>query len=133
MDKHHISTQPGWIIETGLQVEEGERVMHNIIDSGDIPEGITCANDMLALGAMRAIRERNLSIPDDIAITGFTETPFAELVYPPLTSVAQPTYEMGGIAAKLLLKQMENENTTPETVILNGILNKRASSLIIKQ
>ncbi len=130
MNKHKIKVDPEWIIETGLLVEEGERVMEKIIDSGNLPEGIICGNDMIALGAMRVIRKHNLRVPDDIAITGFSETPFAELVFPPLTSVAQPTYEMGEIAANLLLKQMESENTTPETVILNGILNIRESSKI---
>lgn len=132
MSKHHLNIESDWIIETGLLVEEGEKIMHQIIESGNIPQGITCANDMVALGAMRAIRTRNLKIPDDIAITGFSETPFAELVYPTLTSVIQPTYEMGEIAANLLLKQMENEYTTPETVILNGKINARASSQIRK-
>jgi DNA-binding LacI/PurR family transcriptional regulator len=129
MNKHHIAFGPDWIIETGLRVDEGERIMHQIIDGGVIPEGIVCVNDMVALGAMRAIRAHGLSIPNDIAVTGFTETPFAELVFPTLTSVAQPTYEMGELSAKLLLKQIENENMIPETVILNGILKVRDSSL----
>jgi len=69
-----------------------------------------------------------IEIPDDIALTGFSEIPFAELIDSPLTSVLQPTYEMGEIAAKLLLKQIDNESTIPETVILNGTLNIRQSS-----
>lgn len=129
MNKYHLPFEATWVIETGLQFEEGEKITHQIIESGNIPEGIACVNDMVALGAMCAIQKHNLAIPGDIAITGFTETPFAELVYPPLTSVVQPTYEMGEISAKLLLKQIENENMTPQTVILNGILNERTSSL----
>ena len=129
MSKYKIEIEPDWIVETGLLVEEGDRIMQKLIDNDNLPEGITCANDMTALGAMRAIKRNGLKIPNDISIVGFTETPFVELIDPPLTSVIQPTYEMGEIAAKLLLKQIENDNLTPETVILNGILNIRASSL----
>lgn len=129
MNKYNLPFEQDWIIETGLMVPEGEKTMKKILDSGNVPEGITCANDMIALGAIRAIRERGLSVPGNIAVTGFTETPFAEMVHPPLTSVLQPTYEMGEIAANLLLKQINEESTLPETVILNGILNIRGSSL----
>ncbi len=128
MKKHNLTAKPEWIIETGLYVEEGERVMQQIIDSAEIPEAIFCVNDMTALGAMRAIKRNGLSIPEDIAVAGFTETPFAELVDPPLTSVKQPAYEMGEIAADLLLKQIENDVLSQETVILNGTLNVRGSS-----
>jgi len=102
--------------------------MQLLIDKAELPDAIFCVNDMTALGAMRAIKRNGLRIPEDIALVGFSETPFVELVDPPLTSVSQPTYEMGETAAKLLLKQIENENLTIETVILNGSLNVRASS-----
>lgn len=129
LTKYKIDYSDSWIIEAGLFVEEGEQIMHQLIEENNIPEAIVCANDKTAFGAMRAIKHHGLKIPEDIAVTGFSETPFVEIVDPPLTSVAQPTYEMGEIAAKLLLKKIENETMTPETVILNGTLNVRASSL----
>ena len=132
LDKYGIKYDKDWIIETGLFVEEGEQVMQGLIEKDNIPDGIVCANDKTAFGAMREIKKNGLSIPTDIAITGFSESPLVELVDPPLTSVIQPTHEMGEIAAKLLLKKIENEHMTPETVILNGTLNVRASSLKVK-
>jgi DNA-binding LacI/PurR family transcriptional regulator len=133
MAKYQIAIDPSWIIETGLYVEEGEKTMQRLIDNNDMPEAIFCVNDMTALGAMRIIKKNGLRIPDDIAIVGFTETPFCPLVDPPLTSVHQPTFEIGQTAARLLLKQMESESyLIPETVVLNGTLNIRASSKKIK-
>ena len=129
LNKYKIDFKESWIIETGLFVEEGEKIMQKLLHENNLPEAIVCANDKTAFGAMRAIKKSGLKIPDDIAITGFSESPFVEIVDPPLTSVAQPTYEMGTIAAKLLLKKIENEFMTPETVILNGTLNIRASSM----
>jgi DNA-binding LacI/PurR family transcriptional regulator len=131
LQKHKIECSDEWVIEAGLFVEEGEQIMTDLIQNNDIPEAIVCANDKIAFGAMRVIKKAGLKIPDDIAVTGFSETPFVEIVDPPLTSVAQPTYEMGEIAAKLMLRKIENENMTPETVILNGSLNIRKSSIKI--
>jgi DNA-binding LacI/PurR family transcriptional regulator len=133
MDKYKIPYENDWIIETGLFVEEGDQKMQELIEKGNIPDAISCGNDKTAMGAMRAIKRNGLRIPEDIAITGFSETPFVELIDPPLTSVLQPTYEMGEIAANLLLKQIENESMTPETVILNGTLNIRESSVKKKE
>lgn len=129
MEKYNLHYDANWIIETGLRVDEGEQTMQRLIDAGNIPEAITCVNDMTALGAMKSLKKNGFHIPNDVAITGFTETPLAELIDTPLTSIVQPTFEMGQIAAKLLLKNIESGNMTPETVVLNGILNVRASSL----
>ena len=57
----------------------------------------------MTLGALDAIRERGLNIPDDISIVGFDDMPWANLLQPPLTAIAQPTYELGKQAAELLL------------------------------
>jgi DNA-binding LacI/PurR family transcriptional regulator len=128
MNKYQLPIETTWIIEAGLMVEEGEMTMQRLIDNNNLPEAITCANDMLALGVLKCCKRNGIRIPNDMAVTGFSETPFADLVDPTVTSVAQPTYEMGEIAAKLLLKQIDNENSIPETVILNGTLNIRQSS-----
>jgi len=68
-----------------------------------------------------------------VALVGFTESQLAQLVDPPLTSVAQPTHEIGRTAARLLLDQIESKGIfVPQTVILNGRLNVRESSMKIK-
>ena len=70
-----------------------------------------------------------MKIPDDIALVGFSESKMAEVVDPPLTSVSQPTFEIGRTAAELLLRQIEADGfATPKTVVLNGKLNVRGSS-----
>ncbi|MCX7840791.1 MAG: LacI family transcriptional regulator [Anaerolineae bacterium] len=65
------------------------------------------ANNLTTLGALAAIRERGLRIPDDISIVGFDDMPWATLLDPPLTAVAQPTYELGQQAAQLLLARLK--------------------------
>ena len=77
--------------------------MNSLIQSQNLPDGIFAVNDPTALGAMKALKKNGIKIPQDIGIVGFSETLIAELVQPSLTSVVQPTYQMGEVAAELLL------------------------------
>ncbi len=130
--KYGIKVSSDQIIETGLLVKDGERVMDQLIESQNLPDGIFAVNDPTALGAMKVLKRNGIRIPQDIAIVGFSETPIAELVQPSLTSVVQPTHQMGEVAAELLLKQIEsNSFNIPETVVLSGRLNVRESSVKI--
>lgn len=128
--KHKMKISANQIIETGFLFPDGERIIEKLIKAGNPFDGIFAVNDPTALGAMKAIKRNGIRIPQDIAIVGFTETPMATLVEPSLSSVLQPTRQMGKIAAELLLKQLEsNMFNIPETVILTGKLNIRESSL----
>jgi DNA-binding LacI/PurR family transcriptional regulator len=95
----------------------------------EITDAIFCFNDPTAFGALRALKEAGFSCPKDVALVGFSETEVAQLIEPSLTSVEQPTFEIGETAAKLLLKQIL---ITPapevETICLSAKLNIRNSS-----
>ena len=133
MNKHKLPFTSKQIIETGLFIEDGERVMENLIKNGTIPEAIFSFNDPTAIGAMKMLKKHKLRIPDDVAIVGFSESKLAPLVEPALTSVIQPTYEMGMQTAHLLLKQIESDcHAEVETIVLNGKINIRESSVKIK-
>lgn len=82
--------------------EGGYRAATSLLESAHPPDGLFVANNMMTLGALRALRDRSLRVPDDVSLVGFDEAPWATLVDPPLTVVAQPTYEMGRQAAQLL-------------------------------
>jgi len=72
------------------------------------PDGIFAISDRVAIGAMEAAKKLNLRIPQDLAIVGFNDEPIASLMSPTLTSVRQPALEMGRMAAKLLIDQIES-------------------------
>ena len=131
--KHKLPIDEGSIIETGVMISDGERVMEKLINDKNIPEAIFAVNDPTAIGAMMMLKKYGFKIPADVAIVGFTETKLATLIDPPLTSVAQPTNEIGRTAALLLLEQIETKGIfVPQTVILNGRLNVRESSMKLK-
>lgn len=128
--KHKLPVLESSIIETGLMINDGEREMEKLIRNNNLPEAIFAVNDPTAIGAMKTLKKNGYKIPDDVALVGFTETKLAELIDPPLTSVSQPTHEIGKIAAQLLLEQIESKGIfVPQTVILNGRLNVRESSM----
>jgi LacI family transcriptional regulator len=83
----------------------------------------------MTIGAVAAIEEHGLSIPADIALVGFDDFIWASLFRPTLTTVAQPTYELGQSAAQLLLRRIEGDGTVfPDRVLLPGSLIIRESS-----
>lgn len=131
--KHKIPFDESSIIETGFMISDGERIMEKLIIENNLPEAIFAVNDPSAIGAMKMLKKHGYKIPEDVALLGFTESKLAELIDPPLTSVAQPTKEIGRTAAKLLLEQIESKGIfIPQTVILNGRLNVRESSMKMK-
>jgi DNA-binding LacI/PurR family transcriptional regulator len=71
------------------------------------PTALVTANNQMTLGAMLAAKEAGLGIPEDISLVGFDDPEWAPLTDPPLTALAQPTYEMGVRAARLLLDRIE--------------------------
>ncbi|WP_405248381.1 LacI family DNA-binding transcriptional regulator [Cellulophaga sp. Asnod2-G02] len=123
----------GKIISCGFTMEDGERIAQEMIDKNQIPRAIFAANDSCAIGAMTIFKKNGVTIPNDIAIVGFTESSLAKHTHPSLTSVEQPTNDIGQTTAKLLLDQINNKGLfVPQTIILNGRLNIRESSVKIK-
>ncbi len=110
------------------KVDAGYAATLKMIDLGEPPDALFTVNSLIAVGALQAIRERNLTIPDDIALVTFDETTWASLVQPAITLIAQPTYEIGKTAAELLLQRVADPGRPTRQVILKGQLCVRGSS-----
>lgn len=91
---------------------------------------IVCANDLLAMGAYRAVRQRELTVGEDVAITGYNDIPLLDLLEPPLTSVRVPYRQMGSEAAGLILAMLSSNNghDGPVSMRLAPSLSIRGSS-----
>lgn len=76
----------------------------------DLPSALFCVNDITALGALRALRREGVRVPHDMAVVGYDDVPFAAELAVPLTSVSQPTYQLGLRAADLLLNEGRRES-----------------------
>lgn len=91
------------------------------------PTAIFASNDISAFGAMDAVRDAGFQMPEDISIVGFDDIPQASLVYPKLTTVRQPLEQMGSVAVKMLLAQIEDRSVSPQRVVLATQLTIRDS------
>lgn len=97
-----------YIVNTSLDAASAGESTASLLQLPEPPDALLCINDTMAFGAMRAIRKAGLSIPGDIALSGFTNEMHATVVEPALTSVDQPTEQIGREAAKMLIDQIEN-------------------------
>jgi LacI family transcriptional regulator len=96
------------ITASAQNVREGEESGEKLLGAKIKPTAVFCANDLLALGLMRALIKRGISIPGDMALVGYDDVEFASVLSTPLTSIRQPKYELGRTAAELLLDEANN-------------------------
>ncbi|HKW78289.1 MAG TPA: substrate-binding domain-containing protein, partial [Candidatus Limnocylindria bacterium] len=92
------------------------------------PTAIFAANDLLALGALRAARDAGLRVPADLSLVGINDIPLVGLIDPPLTTVRVPQREMGSIAARMLIDLIEKASVAPRHVLLDTTLVVRGST-----
>lgn len=108
--------------------EDGYHAMMAILAAGHRPDAVFAASDPKAIGVIRAIKDFGLAIPDDISVMGFDNIDIAPLIDPPLTTMAQPFYEMGARACKRLIKIIEApKKPRPRTEVLPAELIVRRS------
>jgi LacI family transcriptional regulator len=91
------------------------------------PTAIFAGNDLMAMGALMAVRELGLRCPEDVSIVGFDNLDIADLLHPPLTSVQQPVYRLGSTAAELLIQRIGGLAGAPRKLMLETELVRRAS------
>jgi LacI family transcriptional regulator len=103
-----ITYDENLVVEGSFSFESGVAAAKQLLDRSDPPTAIFAANDDSACGAMHAAFERGLSIPRDLSIVGFDDTPTASQIWPGLTTVRQPCREMGRIAAEQLLASIRD-------------------------
>lgn len=111
-----------------LSFSAGKQAMETLLQGETRPDAVFAVSDTLAAGAMAAIQQAGLRVPQDIAVAGFDGTTLAEMVSPPLTTIAQPSRDMGRKAFSLLLQKMDNPQAPTERVMMGWRLIVRAST-----
>lgn len=107
-----------YILEGSDFSEEcGYTLMRNLLRQDEPPTAVLAGNDVMAVGAIRGIKEEGLSIPGDISLIGFDDS-IARLTHPPLTSVALPVEEIGKVACQILLDRIEETNKAAAKKVL---------------
>jgi len=120
-----LNPQPEWIVEGDFTEAGGYVAMRRLLPAR--PDAVFVASDLMAVGALKALREAGLRVPEDVAIVGYDDVELARFTDPPLTTVRQPIYELGRMAVQLLLRQLEEGMRDPQRVILPTELVIRSS------
>jgi DNA-binding LacI/PurR family transcriptional regulator len=121
------------IVHGNYNMQGAIELTNKLFELPNPPDGMVVVSDRLAVGAITALRKKNIKIPEDVAIVSFNDEPICTIVTPSLTSVSQPTFEMGKMAMSLLINQIENAENPSEVKVFKTELKIRESSLRIKE
>jgi len=128
LQEHSILFDKSLVKEGALKMEDGYRIMKQILSSGTKFTAVFAYCDFVVLGIMQALEEAKLKIPEDIAIVGYDDVVFGGFLQVPLTTVHIPKYELGKETMKLLKKKIDEEILEPQAVILETKLVIRKSA-----
>ena len=121
LQDHNLMYSEDYVVESGFHESGGFRAMEKLLDLPEKkrPRAVFAVNDPAAFGAMKAILKRGLSIPQDIAIVGFSDDIRADLLPVPLTTIRQPAYEIGKKAVEKLIRHIENEEEKIDNIVID--------------
>jgi LacI family transcriptional regulator, galactose operon repressor len=128
LKKNQLPLLHEFVRNGGLHEQNGYHSMDVLIQEKKIPDAVFAVSTPVAIGAFLRIKEANLRIPDDVAIIGFSNNRITTLVDPPLTTVDQPSFEMGRKAGELLIDTIEKRIIEPQTLVLPTKLIVRGST-----
>lgn len=130
LKKHGLPVENKYIRLGEFKQESGYRIVRRMIAEEDYPRAIFAENDLLALGILQGAKASGLSVPEDVAVVGFDDIPFASFPEVQLTTINQPTYKMGRKAVEILLEQIAALKRPPSSLPRQIYLEPR---LIVRQ
>jgi LacI family transcriptional regulator len=119
LQEHDIPLPEEWVITSALSIEGGHEAMRQLLTLPERPTAVFLNNNLLALGALLALKELGLRCPEDVGLVGFDDHPWAAVSDPPLTVVRQPAGQVGRAAAEMLLARINDEQIAEPRVILD--------------
>ncbi len=109
LQEHNIPFNDDWFMRGGYTKQCGKESMEALLSMGEYPTAVYCFSDEIAIGAIKAIKDAGLRIPQDISIVGFDNIDICEYIDPPLTTVDQPAVEMGQRAMQILYQLINGD------------------------
>ena len=130
LSENEIVVPEEYIVQGDFQFQSGEMMMTKLMNLPQRPTAVFVLNDMMAIGAVSAARRLGVGVPDDVSIVGFDDIALASLLYPPLTTMAQPTEEIARVAVELLIQKIAHQDVDHENkkYVLNARLIVRDST-----
>lgn len=128
MEERGFRFAPGYLVEHEYEIAEGRRAASRLLASPNPPIAIACGNDVLAFGVLFECRERGVSVPGDMSITGFDDLDLAANIDPPLTTIRVPAAEMGRRSAEYLLARLVDSPIQEKTELQAALVVRETTA-----
>ena len=130
LNQHGLQADDDLIVRGDYLCQSGEMAVRRFSELSAPPTAIFACNDLMAIGAMKGIQEQGLRVPEDISVVGFDDIALASYLNPPLTTIAQPKYELGKLAAELVIQRTTGSGSREkQEIVLESRLVVRGSTL----
>ncbi|WP_040214114.1 LacI family DNA-binding transcriptional regulator [Clostridium polynesiense] len=127
MKENNLEINEDMVYFGDLRTETGYKGIRKILKKASSIDAVICASDEVAMGAINTLREHQLSVPQDVDVIGFNNIYSAQVYYPNLTTVAQPMYDMGSIAMRMLIKLINQKTIEQGHYVLDHEIIERDS------
>jgi DNA-binding LacI/PurR family transcriptional regulator len=127
LEEHGVAFDAALVREGDSRQSGGRHMARELLTLSEPPTALLVGNNLMTLGALETIHAMGLRIPDDVAIVGYDDMPWALALNPPLTAVRQPSYEIGRRGAELLLQRIDDPKRSTSLVVLQPELVVRES------
>ena len=125
--QYALQPDPALVKSGDWEVQSGYLATKEFLALPDRPTAIFAANDLMALGAIYAIQDAGLNVPKDVAVVGYDDREFTSFSKPTITTISPPSFEMGQLAAQLILNRLENRVEIENPIRVQGKLITRES------
>lgn len=123
LDESKINIEQNKIFLENYTIESGYNGAKKILKETEV-DGIFCGNDLIAIGAIKALREKDIRIPEQVKIIGFDDIQISQYMDPPLTTIRQPIYQMGEESVKMLISLIKNKGKNLEKVLQTKLIQR---------
>lgn len=128
LSKFNVAFEGDLVVKTGMTFEDGAKAADIFLSKNIAFDALFAFTDTLAIGAMNRLRDSGKKIPEEVAIASFSGTELSTIVYPQLTTVEQPLFEMGKEAARLILEKIKEPSSPCRSIVLDAEIRMRAST-----
>lgn len=128
LSKFNVEFEGDLVVKTGMTFEDGAKAADIFLSKNIAFDALFAFTDTLAIGAMNRLRDSGKKIPEEVAIASFSGTELSTIVYPQLTTVEQPLFQMGKEAARLILEKIKEPSSPCRSVVLDAEIRMRAST-----
>ncbi len=127
LQKAGLQFDPKLVVDSDFKESGGASAMATLLAADPKLDAVFVANDVMAFGAMRALRNNGRRVPDDVAVVGFDDIPASAMTHPPLSTVRQPLYEMGRTAASMVMAAVRGESITKRIELPTSLVIRESS------